>query len=165
MVIEGVASMRRRQILALIVIAVIFGGLTAYRLSMLPLFLTVSANLDLYRIRDDSHIGMKPSFSIYLTTTNMTFNNVTFVEDVYHNKSLTSEAYWKLQVISNQSKTTTFSWECNIDPSLGSAGRYAGVVSYSFMARGDFEIWIVLWSINKASNSVLWWTSETISEY
>jgi hypothetical protein len=132
---------------------------------MVPSFLTVSVSLDLLRIRDDSHLGMNPNFSIYLTTTNMTSNNVTFVEDVYQNKSLTSEAYWKLQVISNVSRTTTFHWECNIDRGLGPAGRYAGVVSYSFKAKGDFEIWIVLWSVNKASKSVLWWTSETISEY
>jgi hypothetical protein len=154
--------MRRRQILALVVIAVLFGSLVCYRLSLVPSLLTLSVSLDLYRIRDDSYQGKTPSFSVYLTTTNMTSNNVTFVENPYSNKSLTSEAYWKLQVISNESKTTKFYWECNIDPGLGSAGRYAGVVSYSFVAKGDFKVWIVLWSVDKASNKVLWWTSETV---
>jgi hypothetical protein len=70
-----------------------------------------------------------------------------------------------LRIILNESMTTNVVWECNIDPGLGSAGRYGGVVSNSFGAKGSFKIWVVLWSVYKTSNELLWSTSEVITVY
>jgi hypothetical protein len=92
----------------------------------------------------------------------MTSNNVTFVENPYGNKSLTSKVHWKLQIILNESKTTNVFWERNIDPRLGPAGIYSGVVSNSFAAKGSFKIWIALWFVYETSSTALWATSEII---
>jgi hypothetical protein len=154
--------MRKRTILALVVLVVVFGGLVAYRFPQVPSLLTVSVSLSLNRIRDYSYFANIPSFSIYLTSTNMTTNNVTFVENPYENKSLTSKVHWTLQIILNESETTNVFWERDIDPGLGPAGIYSGVVSTSFAAKDTFKIWIEISYVYEESSTSLWSTSETI---
>ncbi len=159
--------MKRRIILAIAALAVIFGSSAAvveFRVQHLPSLLTIFVSLSyLSRVRDQSYAG-QALVSMKLTTTNDTSDNVTLTSAVGFD-NLTSKAYWRLQIVLNESAVTVPPWEHDIAPVNDTAGQYGGTVSKSFDAKGVFSMWIILWSVYDGKSAVLWSTSELVRVY
>lgn len=136
----------------------------AVHVQQLPSLLTIFVTFNyLSRERDQSYAG-QTLVSMDLTAVNDTSDNVTLTSRVGYG-NLTSEAYWKLQIVLNESTTTVAPWEHDIGLGNDTAGQYGGTVSKSLPLKGAFTVWIVLWSVYKSSTKMLWWTSENIIVY
>ena len=132
-------------------------------LQQVPSMLTIYVTFNyLGRNRDQSYAG-QTLVSMALTATNETSDNVTLTAG-YPNQ--TTGAYWRLQIVLNESTTTVPPWEHDIGLGNDTAGVYEGTVSKSFFAvKGDFTVWIVLWSVYESSITMLEWKSENIRIY
>lgn len=98
-----------------------------------------------------------------LTATDETADNVTLVSPF---SNQTTSAYWRLQIVLNESKTIALPWVHDIEKGNDTAGLFRGTVSKSFVGlNGNYTVWIVLWSMYGAQGTVIWWNSETITIY
>ncbi len=161
--------MKRGLILAIALLLVILIGLTVVvvtdRVQELPSMLTIRVTFYyLSRNGNQSYSGGQNLVSMELTTTNETADNVTLVPPPFSNKTI--DAYWRLQIVLNDSAITVAPWKHDIEASNHTAGEFSGTVSKSFTGLdGNFTVWIVLWSVHNGSITMLWWTSETIRIY
>ena len=160
--------MKRRIILAIAVLLILFGTLVVavtFRVQQLPSFLTVSVTLRyLSRNGNYGYAGGQPIVFIQLTAKNETADNVTLVPPPYSNK--TTNAYWSMQIVLNDSATTVAPWEHDIEASNHTAGDFTGTVSKSFLGlNGNFTVWIIVCAVYQGSSTMDWWTSEEISIY
>jgi hypothetical protein len=160
--------MKNRTILAVVFLSVMIVSLVAvasYRIQQLPSLLTISVTFAyLTRNGNYSYAGGGNLVSMELTRTNETADNVTLVPPPYSNK--TTNAYWSMQIVLNDSATTVAPWEHDIESSNHTAGDFAGTVSKSFLGlNGNFTVWITVWAVYQGSSKMDWWTSEEISIY
>lgn len=116
---------------------------------------------NLSRDRDQSYAGQM-SVSMDLTAANETSDNVTLI---YRFGNQTTDAYWRLQIVLNESITTVLPWEHDIGLGNDTAGQFGGTVSNSFQVKGASTVWIILWSVYKGSAAMLLWASEKITVY
>jgi len=99
-----------------------------------------------------------------LTVKNETADNVTLVPPPYNNQTI--DAYWKLQIVLNDSATTVAPWEHEIESSNHTAGEFMGTVSKSFLGlNGNFTVWIIASSFHENTTTINWWISEEIKIY
>jgi hypothetical protein len=81
------------------------------------------------------------------------FDNVTLTEQL-GNRSIVSGVYWKLIVVLNESTSEPVVWEHTMKPNTEKAGDFRGVVSVSFLIKGTFKMYVVLFSIRDGKTFV-----------
>ena len=155
--------MKNRAILAVVFLSVTIVSLVvvvSYRVQQLPSLLTISVTFGyLTRNRDYSYASGRISISMQLTTTNETADNVTLVPPPYSNQ--TTNAYWRMQIVLNESTTPVAPWLHDIESSNHTAGDFAGTVSKSFLGlNGNFTVWIIVWAVYQDSTTMDWWISD-----
>jgi hypothetical protein len=160
--------LNRRFILAIVALAVISGGLAvvaAFRAQHVPSLLTIYVTFNwLSRVRDGSYAGQS-LISMQLTTTNDTSDNVTLTSTQGFGNQ-TSEAYWRLQIVLNESTTIVPPWIHDIEKGNDTAGQFGGTVSKSFEGlNGNFTVWVLLWSVYETQSTLISSTSEFIQIY
>jgi hypothetical protein len=159
--------LKRRFLVAIAILLLLFGTLVvsaAFRIQQLPSLLTIFVTFRyLTRNGDYSYAG-QALILLEMTTKDETADNVTLVPPAYSNR--TTNAYWRLQIVLNDSAITVAPWEHDIEPSNLTAGEFSGTVSKSFPGlNGNFTVWIIVWSVYQGSSTMNWWMSEELRIY
>ena len=158
--------MKRRFLLAIVILLLLFGTLAvvAFRIQQLPSLLTIVVTFNYLTRNGDYSYANRPLILMELTAKDETADNVTLVPPAYSNR--TTNAYWRLQIVLNESATTVAPWEHDIERSNHTAGEFSGTVSKSFSdLNGNFTVWVIIWAVYQSSPTMDCWASEEIGVY
>jgi hypothetical protein len=138
-----------RTLLAVVAILLVLATSIAYQHEQIPTLIEVTVKLRLFR-GIVSGSGSLEDITLRLARdTRATFDNVTLVPNQEYN--YTSNVYWRLVIVANESASGNLEWEHEVLPSTGKVGAYAGVVSTSLDLKGTYTMWVVLYAIHDSS--------------